>query len=192
MMNKKTLYIKNMVCARCIKVVKEELEKQNLNVENIILGEVVVSSAVNIDEDKIRAVLELNGFELIDDKQAKIIEKIKVIVIELIQNQSEDKLTGVNFSDFISEKVDKSYPYISSLFSSHEGVTLETYIINQKIEKVKELIIYNELSLTEISYRLGYSSVQHLSSQFKKITGLTPSDFKHLRKKVRKPLDKVI
>ena len=181
-----------MVCARCIKVVKEELEKLGLNVENVILGEAVVSSRVEIDENKIRDVLEQNGFELIDDKQAKIIEKIKVIVIELIQNQSEDKLTGTNFSDYISEKVDKSYQYISSLFSSHEGVTLETYIINQKIEKVKELLIYNELSLTEISYRLGYSSVQHLSSQFKKITGLTPSEFKQLREKNRKPLDKVI
>jgi AraC family transcriptional regulator len=191
-MNTKTLYIKNMVCNRCIKVVKEELEKLGLNVDNVILGEAVVSSARDIDDNKIKDVLELNGFELIDDKRAKIIEKIKVIVIELIQNQSEDKLTGINFSDYISEKVDKSYQYISSLFSSHEGVTLETYIINQKIEKVKELLIYNELSLTEISYRLGYSSVQHLSSQFKKITGLTPSEFKHLREKVRKPLDKVL
>ena len=181
-----------MVCNRCIKVVKEELEKFGLNVENIILGEAVVSSSNDINDNRIKDVLEQNGFELIDDKQAKIIEKIKVIVIELIQNQSEDKLTNINFSDYISEKVDKSYQYISSLFSSHEGVTLETYIINQKIEKVKELLIYNELSLTEISYRLGYSSVQHLSSQFKKITGLTPSEFKHLRKKVRKPLDKVL
>lgn len=191
-MNTKTLYIKNMVCNRCIKVVKEELEKLGLNVENIILGEAVVSSSNDINDNRIKDVLEQNGFELIDDKQAKIIEKIKVIVIELIQNQGEDKLTNINFSDYISEKVDKSYQYISSLFSSHEGVTLETYIINQKIEKVKELLIYNELSLTEISYRLGYSSVQHLSSQFKKITGLTPSEFKHLRKKVRKPLDKVL
>ncbi len=191
-MVKKTLYIKNMVCPRCIKVVKEELEKISLNVENVILGEASISSEAVIDEDKIREVLEENGFELIDDKQAKIIEKIKVIVIELIQKQSEDKLTNVHFSDYISEKVNKSYQYISSLFSSHEGVTLETYIINQKIEKVKELIIYNELSLTEISYRLGYSSVQHLSSQFKRITGFTPSEFKRLREKRRKPLDKVI
>ena len=191
-MNKKTLYIKNMVCNRCIKVVKEELEKLGLKVENVILGEAVVSSLKEIDDNQIKDVLEQNGFELIDDKQAKVIEKIKIIVIELIQNQSEDKLTGINFSDYISEKIEKSYQYISSLFSSHEGVTLETYIINQKIEKVKELLIYNELSLTEISYRLGYSSVQHLSSQFKKITGLTPSEFKHLRKKVRKPLDKVL
>jgi AraC family transcriptional regulator len=191
-MNKRTLYIKNMVCARCIKVVKEELEKLGLKVENIILGEAIISSLKKIDDNKIREVLELNGFELIDDKQAKIIEKIKVIVIELIQLQSQDKLTEVNFSEYISQKIDKSYQYISTLFSSHEGVTLETYIINQKIEKVKELLIYNELSLTEISYRLGYSSVQHLSSQFKKITGLTPSEFKHLREKVRKPLDKVI
>ncbi len=191
-MVKKTLYIKNMVCPRCIKVVKEELEKMGLNVENVVLGEASISSKGEIDEDKIREVLEVNGFELIDDKQAKIIEKIKVIVIELIQKQSEDKLTGVHFSDYIIEKINKSYQYISSLFSSHEGVTLETYIINQKIEKVKELIIYNELSLTEISYRLGYSSVQHLSSQFKRITGFTPTEFKHLRYKRRKPIDKVI
>ena len=191
-MVKKTLYIKNMVCARCIKVVKEELEKLNLNIENVILGEAVVSSIDDIDENKIREVLEQNGFELIDDKQAKIIEKIKVIIIELIQNQSEDKLTNINFRDYISGKIDKSYQYLSTSFSSHEGTTLETYIINQKIEKVKELLIYNELSLTEIAYRLGYSSVQHLSGQFKKITGLTPSEFKHLREKNRKPLDKVI
>jgi AraC family transcriptional regulator len=191
-MNKRTLYIKNMVCNRCIKVVKEELEKLGLNIDHILLGEAVVSTRQNINEDKIREVLEQNGFELIDDKQAKIIEKIKVIVIELIQKQSEDNLTGINFSDYISDSLGKSHQYLSTLFSSHEGVTLETYIINQKIEKVKEQLVYNELSLTEISYRLGYSSVQHLSSQFKKITGLTPSEFKHLRKKVRKPLDKVI
>ena len=191
-MVKKTLYIKNMVCPRCIKVVKEELEKMGFNVENVILGEASISSEGEIDEEKIREVLEENGFELIDNKQAKIIEKIKVIVIGLIQKQSEDKLTEVHFSDYITDRINKSYQYISSLFSSHEGVTLETYIINQKIEKVKELIIYNELSLTEISYRLGYSSVQHLSSQFKRITGFTPSEFKRLREKRRKPLDKVI
>jgi AraC family transcriptional regulator len=191
-MNSKTLYIKNMVCARCIKVVKEELEKLNLNVDSIILGEANISSKNRIDENKIKEVLELNGFELIDDKQAKLIEEIKVTVIDLIHNQGEDKLTGINFSNHISGKIGKSYQHISSVFSSHEGLTLETYIINQKIEKVKELLIYNELSLTEIAYRLGYSSVQHLSSQFKKITGFTPSEFKNLREKVRKPLDKVI
>jgi AraC-like DNA-binding protein len=191
-MNRKTLYIKNMVCGRCIKVVKEELEKLNLNVERVVLGEAVVSSNHEINENKIKSMLELNGFELIDDRQAKTIEKIKVIIIELVQAQSEDKISNVSFSDYISRKIDKSYQYLSSLFSSHEGVTLETYYINQKIEKVKELLIYDELSLTEIAYRLGYSSVQHLSSQFKKITGLTPSKFKNLREKNRKALDKVI
>jgi AraC-like DNA-binding protein len=134
-------------------------------------------------------VLELNGFELIDDKQAKVIENIKIEVINMIQNYDVSK--KINFSTYISRKLGMSYQYISSLFSSMEGITLEKYIINQKIEKVKELLVYDELNLNEISYKLDYSSVQHLSNQFKKVTGFTPSEFKKLKTKPRIPIDKV-
>ena len=178
-----------MVCNRCIKVVGEELGKLGLKVESVILGEAIVSSEKNIDLGKIKEVLEQNGFELIDDKQAKLIENIKLEVINLVHNSNESK--KINFSTYISEKLGVSYQYISSLFSSMEGITLEKYIINQKIEKAKELLVYDELNLSEISYKLDYSSVQHLSNQFKKVTGFTPSEFKKLKTKPRIPIDKV-
>jgi len=139
-------------------------------------------------------VLEQNGFELIDDKQAKLIENIKLEVINLIYNSliyNSYETKKINFSTYISKKLGVSYQYISSLFSSMEGTTLEKYIINQKIEKVKELLVYDEMNLSEISYKLDYSSVQHLSNQFKKVTGFTPSEFKKLKTKPRIPIDKV-
>ncbi|HVO72682.1 MAG TPA: AraC family transcriptional regulator [Ignavibacteriaceae bacterium] len=188
----KTLYIKNMVCPRCIKVVKEELEKLNLNVKNVQLGEAVIESeGEEINISKIKEVLQNNGFELLNDRQAKIIEKIKLRIIELIHHNANDQLLNENFSSYLSDKMNMSYQHLSSLFSSKEGITIEKYFINQKIEKVKELLIYDELTLSEISYKLGYSSVQHLSNQFKKVTGFTPSEFKKLKNKPRIPIDQV-
>jgi len=188
----KTILIKNMVCNRCIKVVREEFEKLGLNVKNIILGEVVIDTPdERIDMTKIKSVLEENGFELLDDRQTKLIEKIKILIIELIHHNKERDLSGINFSEYLSNNINLSYQYLSTLFSSTEGITIEKFIINQKIEKVKEMLIYDELTLSEISYQLGYSSVQHLSSQFKKITGLSPTEFKHLKNKSRIPIDKL-
>ena len=191
-MKPKILHIKNMVCDRCIKVVREELEKLGYETDNVILGEARISSEKKqFDLNGIRKTLEENGFELINDKQAKLIEEIKISLIDLIHYKSANELEKISLSKFLSEKFHHSYQHISSLFSSKEGITIEKYFINQKIEKAKELLVYNELTLSEISYKLGYSSVQHLSNQFKKVTGFTPSEFKKLRIKKRLPLDKV-
>ena len=185
------LHIKNMVCNRCIKVVKEELEEIDLNVKDIKLGEVVVESAKQIDLEKVKEVLEKNGFELLEDKNVKLIDRIKTIIIELIHHNKKSEALKENYSEYISKEIGKDYSYISHLFSSVENITIEKYIIHQKIEKVKELLVYGELTLGEISYQLGYSSVGHLSSQFKQVTGMSPSDFKKMKSKDRTPLDEV-
>ncbi|MCJ7553904.1 MAG: helix-turn-helix domain-containing protein [Ignavibacteriaceae bacterium] len=192
MSEKLTLNIKNMVCNRCIKVVREEMEKLGYQVLDISLGEVELQSNEKISLDKIKAVLEVNGFELIDDKNSRIIEKIKLTVINKMKELSEGKISKVNYAKAIADETSLSYQYISTLFSSIEGTTIEKFIIMQKIEKVKELLVYDELTLSEIAYRLEYSSVQHLSNQFKKVTGLTPSYFKQFKNLRRKPIDKVI
>jgi AraC-like DNA-binding protein len=190
-MESKILHIKNMVCDRCIRVVREELERTGYKVEDVKLGEVKINSgSKEIDLNEISKVLEENGFELLGDKQAKLIEDVKIALINLIYNHPE-MLEKISLSKYLADKFHSSYQHISSLFSSKEGITIERYFINQKTEKAKELLVYNELTLSEISYQLGYSSVQHLSNQFKKITGFTPSDFKKLRDKKRLPLDKV-
>jgi AraC-like DNA-binding protein len=191
-MEQATIHIKNMVCNRCIKVVREELENLGYQVNSIILGEASIQTAGKINFDLINKVLTENGFELIDSRQSRIIEKIKITVIETIREMAEGKLKNISFTDLLQENLNLSYQYLSTLFSSSEGITIEKYIILQKIEKVKELIVYDELSFSEIAYRLGYSSVQHLSSQFKKITGLTPSHFKKIKSFKRNPLDKII
>jgi len=181
-----------MVCNRCIKVVREEFEKLGLLVKNIKLGEVeVVNDEKKMDLKKINDVLLANGFELLDNKNSKVIEKIKILVINLIQSVDSGNDINVNFSEYLSDQSGLNYNYLSTLFSSLEGITIEKYIIYQKIEKVKELLVYGELTLSEISFRLGYSSVQHLSTQFKKITGLTPSYFKSLKFKNRIALDSI-
>ncbi len=190
-METKTLHIKNMVCNRCIKVVGEELEKLGIKVNLIELGNVELKKPLDKEETvKVKKVLSENGFELIDDKKSLIIEKIKTLVIELIHYQKE-KAQRINYSDFISSEIGYDYSYLSNLFSSVEGTTIEKYIINQKIEKVKELLVYDELNLNEIAFQLGYSSVQHLSSQFKKVTGLSPTHFKSIKENKRKPLDRI-
>lgn len=188
----KNIYIKNMVCNRCIKVVSDEFEKLGLVIKNIQLGEVeVVNDVTKFDIKKINDVLVANGFELLDNKNAKIIEKIKILIINLIKIVDSGKDININFSEYLARETELNYHYLSTLFSSLEGITIEKYIIHLKIEKVKELLVYGELTLSEISFRLGYSSVQHLSNQFKKITGLTPSYFKSLKHKNRQTLDSI-
>ncbi|NOZ04177.1 MAG: helix-turn-helix transcriptional regulator [FCB group bacterium] len=180
-----------MVCDRCIRVVKEELEELGLIINDIQLGTVrVANTERSLDYDAIAKVLSENGFELLIGRRARLVEKIKTAIIELIHSDELENM-NINLSGYITEKVGKDYPYLSNLFSSIESITIEKYFILQKIERVKELLVYDELSLSEIAYRLGYSSVQHLSNQFKKITGLTPSYFKTLKKIKRSSLDKV-
>ncbi len=187
-----TIFIKNMVCNRCIKVVKDELAKIGIITGRVTLGEAeILNDDILLRLTEINEVLIQNGFELLDNKQSKLIEKIKLLIIKAIHYKKEEELEGIIFSEYLSEKTELSYQYLSNLFSSYEGITIEKFIINQKIEKAKELIIYNELNLSETAFRLGYKSVQHLSSQFKKVTGLTPSAFKQLREKKRNPIDKV-
>ena len=190
-MSTTTLHIRNMVCNRCIRAVEEELTILGYTVDNIELGEVKLKERV--DEEgmgKIRDVLRESGFEMIDDRKSRLINRIKTLIIEYIHHDRE-KPGHMNLSRFLSLEVDYDYSYLSNLFSSVEGITIEKYMIEQKVEKVKELLVYDELSLGEISFRLGYSSVQHLSLQFKKVTGLTPSHFRQIRDKKRKPLDQV-
>lgn len=185
-----TLFIKNMVCNRCIMVVQNELDKFRLNVKNIKLGEITLQKDLPDDvKAKLGNALTALGFELIDDKKSRIIEKIKNVIIDLVHYQ--DSETKLNLSDVLSNELHHDYNYLSNLFSEIEGTTIEKYFISQKIEKVKELLVYDELSLSEIAYRLNYSSVAYLSNQFKKVTGLTPSHFKQIKEEKRKPLDKL-
>lgn len=180
-----------MVCPRCIKVIKDEFAKLDLQIDSIELGKVNVSTQLSNDKiEEVRKALVENGFELINDKKSKLIDRIKTIIIERI-HYTKSGFESLNTSEYLSKELGHDYSYLSNLFSSVEGITIEKYIINQKIEKVKELLVYDELSLNEISYQLGYSSVQHLSNQFKKITGLTPSHFKKLKENKREPLDEV-
>ncbi|WP_264542240.1 MULTISPECIES: AraC family transcriptional regulator [Flavobacterium] len=182
------IYIKNMVCSRCKMVVKSELEKLGLSVLSVELGEAdIIGSLDENKKEEIVRQLEQYGFEVIDDKKSKIIEQIKTIVIELVHH-SQDKIK-TNLSDFIGEKLNLDYNYLSSLFSEVEGLTIEKYYILQRIERAKELLVYDELSLSEIAYQLNYSSVAYLSNQFKKVTGFTPTYFKQLKEKKRKQIE---
>lgn len=184
------LYIKNMVCNRCILAVEEILKEIRIQPVSIDLGEVILTDEMSKEVKQIfNAKLNKIGFELISDSNQKIIEKIKALVISQIQ---EYKKQSSNYSEFLSENLNKDYSYLSKLFSSTTGITIEHYVILQKIEKVKELLSYDELNLSEISYKLRYSSVAHLSAQFKKITSITPSQFKVQKIKKRKGLDKII
>lgn len=186
------IQVKNMVCNRCITAVKEEFEKAKLHPVHVGLGEVLLKEDEILPEveTQLRNRLEELGFEIIDDKRSRIIEAIKNIVIESIHHHQVVDLK-FNWSAILSDQLHYDYNYLSSLFSSVEGITIEQFIIRQKIEKAKEYIVYDELSLSEIADRLGYSSVAHLSSQFKKTTGLTPSQFRKGSGNKRIPLDKV-
>lgn len=177
-----------MVSIRCKMLVKEELQKLGLHFINVNLGELtVMENITDTQRDALKNALHLSGLELMDDKRAMLIEKIKNVVIEMIHYA--DDLPKTNFSDYLAEKLHYDYTYLSNLFSETQATTIEHFIIVHKIEKVKELITYDELNLTEIAYKLHYSSVAHLSHQFKKITGLTPSFFKGLKNKKRNTID---
>ena len=188
-----TLYIKNMVCDRCILAVGQVLEKLGIHADKISLGVVTVREEP-IDPSTLKALdheLEKLGFERMDDRRARMIESIKNIIITEIHHRSGSD-RKVNWSTILSEALHYDYNYLSGLFSSVEGITIEHYIIRQKIERVKELMLYDELNLSEIARQLGYSSVAHLSAQFKKVTGMTPSEMKKSRSAGdRKPLDRV-
>ncbi len=184
------LYIKYMVSLRCKMVVKSELDKLGLAYRTVDLGEVLMEGNIT-DEQRahLKTALLKSGLELMDDKKAILVETIKNIIIEMVHY--EDELPKTNFSDYLSEKLNYSYTYLANLFSETKGITIEHFMILHKIEKVKELILYDELSLSEIAWKLHYSSVGHLSNQFKKITGLTPTYFKSLKEKRHDTLENV-
>jgi len=187
-----TLHIKNMVCPRCIRVVTEELKKLDVKIISVELGEVVTEKVKSeLPLGQISEVLNENGFELIQDSRVKIIEKIKKGIISVIYEYDNEDLKKLNFSEYLSKNIGKDYTYLSSLFSKSEGITIEHYIIMQKIERAKELLKYGEFTFSEIAYKLGYSSVQHLSRQFKQVTGMTSSQFKNTFKNLRKPINEI-
>jgi AraC-like DNA-binding protein len=188
--NSVKLYIKYMVSIRCKMVVRDVLKKLGLHYSIVELGEVnIMENITEQQREQIRKELHKSGLELMDDKKSILIERIKNLIVEMVHYT--DELPKVNFSDYLSEKLNHDYTYMANLFSETEGVTIEHYILLHKIERVKELILYDELNLSEIAWKLHYSSVAHLSSQFKKITGLTPSYFKSLKHKRRNTLDNV-
>jgi AraC-like DNA-binding protein len=179
-----------MLSNHCKLAVKEELRKLDLHFVFVDLGEVEVMETLSSPQiEVLRGGLLAAGFELMDDKRAVLIEKIKNIIIQMVHHS--DELIKTNFSDYLAEKLHHDYTYLSNLFTEVQGITITQFIILNKIEHIKELIIYDELNLTEISYKLHYSSVAHLSNQFKKVTGITPSDFKQLKNKVRTSIDDI-
>lgn len=184
------LYIKNMVCNRCKMVVRTEMENAGLQVLSVELGEVEIPGSLSESEkNAIRIRLQAFGFDLINDKKSRIIEKIKNEIVELVHYTRESP--KLNLSDHLSQKLHQDYSSLSNLFSDVEGTTIEHYVISQKIEKVKELLVYDELSLSQIADQMNYSSVAHLSNQFKKVTGFSPSHFRKLKDKKRNPLEEL-
>jgi len=184
------LYIKYMVSARCKAVVKDELKKLGLHFIVVDLGEVEIMETLSVEDwRELKAVLEHAGLELMDDKRAILIEQIKNVIIEMVHHSNE--MIKVNFSDYLSEKLKHDYTYMANLFSEVQGSTIEHFIISHKIERIKELIIYDELNITEIAWKMNYSSVAHLSNQFKKMTGLSPSHFKKLKDKRRSQIEDI-
>jgi len=179
-----------MVCIRCKMVVKSELDKLGLHYSTVELGEAEIIEDISKEQMKSLAfALKKTGLELMDDKKSILVEKIKLLIIELV-HYTDDQIK-TNLSDYLSEKLKYNYTYLANLFSEVKGTTIEQFYLNHKIEKVKELLVYDELNLTEIAFKLHYSSVAHLSNQFKKMTGLTPTHFKNLRHKRRRALGNV-
>lgn len=188
-----TLTIRNMVCDRCKRVVREELEKLGLTVSRVELGEADIANLPEtLTLNDVRQTLQANGFDLIDDKKGSLVEHIKVLLINEIQHLKGERLPSENFSTFLERKLGYEYSYLSGLFSAAEGHTLEKYIIALKIEKVKEWLRYDELTLSEIAWRLSYSSVQHLSTQFRQVTGQTPGQFRKAAQSNRQNLDALL
>jgi AraC-like DNA-binding protein len=179
-----------MVSNRCKIVVKDELKKIGLHFIVVDLGEVEIMENISQEQrQELKTALLNSGLELMDDKRAILIEKIKNAIVEMVHHS--DEIIKVNFSNYLSEKLNHDYTYLANLFSEVQGTTIEQFIISHKIERIKELIIYGELNITEIASKMNYSSVAHLSNQFKKVTGLTPSHFKHLKDKRRSPIEEI-
>lgn len=183
------IFIKNMVCPRCIRVVTEELTRAGFTVRSVALGKAEVEAQPQ-DISKIAEILRNNGFELLEERTAKLINEIKTFLIQFIRegNLSEQKL---KISAILEEKFQRDYNYLSHLFSQSESSTIEKFIIAQKIELIKEWLVYNELTLSQMAWELGYSSVAHLSSQFRQVTGFSPSEFKSLKNHHRKGLEEI-
>ena len=187
---RKEIHVKNMVCNCCILLLKKELSIDGIEIHDVKLGKVSLSFLPSkISWKKIEKILNEYGFEIITDKEKLLVDQIKQAIIELVHHSTYNAM--VKNSDYLVERFDVSYPYLSTLFSKHESMTLEKFIILNKIEKVKELIEYGELTLSEIAYMMGYSSVQYLSTQFKTITGISVTEYKNNPVVSRKPLDKL-
>jgi AraC family transcriptional regulator len=185
------LFVKNMVCDRCISSVRQQLERLDFSVKEIVLGSVEIEPEPSPQQiQDISSALEILGFELLDKQKTQLIEKIKNQVIELV-HYSDLNSFRTSLLIVIAERLQKDYSYLSRLFSDAEGITIEKYIIQQKIEKVKALLEYDEYNLNEIAYKMGYSSSAHLSTQFKAVTGFTPSKYKSSGLTLRKPLDQI-
>ncbi|MEO5912366.1 MAG: AraC family transcriptional regulator [Pelobium sp.] len=184
------IYIKNMVCSRCKMVVQSIFEEHQITPAHIALGEVEIAG--DLSEERLATLntsLKSMGFELIDDKKSRMVSQIKTIIISQVFHSKE--ANAINLSKQLSDQLNYDYNHLSTIFSEAEGITIEKYFINQRIERVKELILYDELSLSEIAYQLGYSSVSHLSNQFKKVTGLTPSFYKSLKENKRTNIEEL-
>src|ERR1035437_5895997 len=179
-----------MVSTRCKMAVKDALRELGLHFILVDLGEVEIMENISIEQrDRLKIALLDSGLELMDDKRAVLIEKIKNAIVEMVHHS--DEIIKINFSEFLSEKLNHDYTYLANLFSEVQGTTIEQFIISHKVERIKELIIYDELNITEIAWKMNYSSVAHLSNQFKKVTGLSPSHFKQLKEKRRSPIEEI-
>jgi AraC-like DNA-binding protein len=184
------LFLKYMVSTRCKMLVKAELEKLGLHYKTVELGEADIEENISVAEwNELNNALKKSGIELMDDKKSILIERIKNVIVELVHYAEEPLL--INFSNYLSQKLNHDYTYLANLFSESQGITIEHFHILHKIERIKELLIYDELSITEIAWKMGYRSVSHLSTQFKKITGLTPSFFKKIKQKRRGALEDI-
>jgi len=179
-----------MVSTRCKMEVKEQLKKLGLHYIVVDLGEIeIMENLTMFQRELLKKALLVSGLELMEDKKAMLIEKIKNVIIEMVHHS--DEVLKINFSNYLAEKLNHDYTYLSNLFSEVQGMTIEHYIISHKVERIKELIIYGELNITEIAWKMGYSSVAHLSSQFKKVTGLSPSHFKQMKDQKRNPIEEI-